>query len=231
MHKIRNALILCAGFGTRLRPITENTPKALVEIAGVAMLDRIVAQIKNAGIEKIYVNTHYLADNLHSYIKDRHPEIIISFEPEILETGGGALNVIQANNIDEMLIVNCDAFFSEDDPFSAFLNKWDAEQDAMLMLKDIEYNGDLSFDGEYLNITKKDYKFVGVYVVSRRIYKNKIVEKFGFGELLFKELNKDKHKIAGFKYHGFWIDIGSHESLRIANSHEKQKAKISNNLS
>ncbi|MCE2993282.1 MAG: NTP transferase domain-containing protein [Candidatus Jidaibacter sp.] len=222
MHNIGHALILSAGFGTRLRPITDNTPKALVEVDGVPMLDRIISQIKRSGINKIYVNSHYLSDKLHDHIKANHTDVVISFEPYILETGGGALKVMQDHNIDEMLIVNCDAFFDVENPFEDFLAHWSAQNLAMLMTKKVISNGDFGFDGEFVNTLNKDYKFLGVYIVSQRIYENKIVEKFGFAELLFKELNKTKHRIAGFEYQGFWLDIGSHESLRIAHSHGKQ---------
>lgn len=84
------AMVLAAGFGTRMRPLSEKTPKPLLEVDGRSMLDRALDHLVNVGVKRAVVNGHYLADQIESHIKKRHDiETIFSYEEDILDTGGG----------------------------------------------------------------------------------------------------------------------------------------------
>ena len=100
---INTGLILCAGFGKRLAPLTDFVPKPLLKVQDKVLLDRSILFLQNCGIKKININTHYLADQIEDFIKkkDYKIKIQIFFEEEILNTGGGIKNMI----IDEEKII------------------------------------------------------------------------------------------------------------------------------
>ena len=88
-HSLRAAMLLAAGLGLRLRPITEKTPKPLVQVAGRTLIDLCLDRVAASGIGKAVVNTHYLAGQVEAHLKRRPDmEIVISHEPELLDTGG-----------------------------------------------------------------------------------------------------------------------------------------------
>ena len=94
--KINPALILCAGFGKRLRPITLKTPKPLIEIKDITMLEKSINLIKEMHISKIFINTFYLKDHFLNFIKNKNFNLdihIIEDGENILDTGGGILNI------------------------------------------------------------------------------------------------------------------------------------------
>ena len=112
---VKKAMILAAGFGTRLRPITNTVPKPLVPVAGRTMLDRSLDLAEAAGITEAVVNVHYLADQIVAHCADRAaPEIRISDETEaILETGGGVVKALPLLGADPFLLLNADTFWVE----------------------------------------------------------------------------------------------------------------------
>ena len=115
--KINTALILCAGYGKRLRPITLDTPKPLLELHNVTMLEKCIQLIKNLGIKKILINTFYLKDHFPKFLKDKNFDIdieIIEDGKEILDTGGGILNLIKHSNEDDFIVFNPDTVWTKE---------------------------------------------------------------------------------------------------------------------
>ena len=115
--KINTALILCAGFGKRLNPITLNTPKPLLEIKDVSMLERCINLIKKLGIQKILINTFYLKDQFSVFLKSKNFNIdikIIEDGEQILDTGGGIQNMIKDSHEKDFLVFNPDTIWSND---------------------------------------------------------------------------------------------------------------------
>ena len=113
--KINTALILCAGLGKRLNPITLNTPKPLLEIKDVSMLERCIHLIKKLGIQKILLNTFYLKDQFSVFLKSKNFNLdikIIEDGEHILDTGGGIQNMIQDSNENDFIIFNPDTVWS-----------------------------------------------------------------------------------------------------------------------
>ena len=107
--KINTALILCAGFGKRLNPITLNTPKPLLEIKDVSMLERCIHLIKKLGIQKILLNTFYLKDQFSVFLKSKNFNIdikIIEDGEHILDTGGGIQNMIKDSNEKDLSLIH-----------------------------------------------------------------------------------------------------------------------------
>ena len=107
--RINTALILCAGFGKRLNPITLNTPKPLLEIKDVSMLERCINLIEKLGIQKILINTFYLKDQFSVFLNSKNFNIdikIIEDGEHILDTGGGIQNMIKDSNEKNFIIFN-----------------------------------------------------------------------------------------------------------------------------
>ncbi len=113
--KINTALILCAGFGKRLNPITLNTPKPLLEIKDISMLERCINLIEKLGIQKILINTFYLKDQFLAFLNRKNFNIdieIIEDGEHILDTGGGIQNMLQNSNENDFIIFNPDTVWN-----------------------------------------------------------------------------------------------------------------------
>ncbi|MBX4159153.1 nucleotidyltransferase family protein, partial [Lactiplantibacillus plantarum] len=108
----RTAMVLAAGLGTRMRPLTDDRPKALVEVGGRALIDHVLDRLADAGVETAVVNVHWFADRLESHLKARRrgPDILISDErAELLETGGGLKKAHPLLGDDPVFVANIDS--------------------------------------------------------------------------------------------------------------------------
>ena len=115
--KIDTALILCAGLGNRLNPLTLKTPKPLLELENISMLERCINLIIKLGIKKILLNTFHLQNQIIEFIKNKKFPIdiqIIEDGEKILDTGGGILNMIKNSNENDFIIFNPDTLWNED---------------------------------------------------------------------------------------------------------------------
>ena len=112
--KVKTALILCAGRGRRLNPLTLKKPKPLLELSNITLLENTINLIKKLGIKKIFLNTFYLKDQIKNYLSSKKFDIsinIIEDGNEILETGGGIRNMINNSNEKNFLIFNPDTIW------------------------------------------------------------------------------------------------------------------------
>ena len=112
--KINTALILCAGFGKRLNPLTLETPKPLIELNNVTVLETCINLIESLGIKNIIINTFYLGEQIHNFLKNKNfkSEIkAIDDGKKILDTGGGILNMLNHSKDDNVLIFNPDTIW------------------------------------------------------------------------------------------------------------------------
>ena len=112
---IDTALILCAGYGKRLNPLTLKIPKPLLKINNITLLENTIELIKNLEIKKIKINTFYLQEEIEKFIKEKNFEIeieVISDGDEILDTGGGILNMIKSSNEQDFLVFNPDTIWN-----------------------------------------------------------------------------------------------------------------------
>ena len=114
--KINTALILCAGFGKRLNPITLNTPKPLLKLNDLTLLDQCIKLILDLGVKKIFINTFYLKDKFYEFFKNHNYNIdieVIEDGGAILDTGGGILNLINQSKDENFLVFNPDTIWSK----------------------------------------------------------------------------------------------------------------------
>ena len=137
------AMVLAAGLGTRMRPLTDDRPKPLIEVSGRTLLDRALDPLVAAGVKRAVVNVHYRADQVEAHLKSRTDlEIILSDErAEVLETGGALAKARHALGEEPVFVVNTDAFWAPMDPapVTAMAEAFDPERmDGLLLLADRE---------------------------------------------------------------------------------------------
>ena len=149
----KTAMVLAAGLGTRMRPLTDDRPKALVEVGGRALIDHVLDRLAEAGVERAVVNVHWFADRLEAHLaaRGRGPAITISDErEELLETGGGLKKAHPLLGDDPIFVANIDSVWMDrsDAPWAEELVRlWDPlKMDACLLLATRE--GTIGFEGD-----------------------------------------------------------------------------------
>ena len=178
------AMVLAAGLGTRMRPLTDDRPKALVEVAGQALIDHVLRRLGESGVERAVVNVHWFAERLESHLAARSsgPEILISDErAELLETGGGLKKAAALLGSDPVFVANIDSVWTDNGaPGDSALNQlarlWNPSiMDAALLLArregaiGFEGGGDffLADDGRLTfrgDATEAPYAYMGVHI-------------------------------------------------------------------
>lgn len=147
----KTAMVLAAGLGTRMRPLTDDRPKALVDVGGRALIDHVLDRLAEAGVQRAAVNVHWFADRLEAHLKarGRGPEIVISDErAELLETGGGLKKARPLLGDAPVFVANIDSvWIDRGDALGDLIRLWDADRmDAALLLARRE--GSIGFEGD-----------------------------------------------------------------------------------
>lgn len=146
MTRITTAMLLAAGLGTRMKPLTDTLPKPLIEVAGRTLLDRVLDKLVAQGVTRAVVNVHYLADKIETHLKarartDKALEIIISDErAELLDTGGGVVKALPLLGDDPFFVINTDVTWATegDDTFARMADAYDPDgMDALLLLAEM----------------------------------------------------------------------------------------------
>lgn len=149
--QIKKAMVLAAGEGRRMRPLTDDRPKPLVEVGGRALIDRAIDRLEAAGIEEVVVNLHYMADMLEAHLSKREsPRIAFSDERDaLLETGGGVRRALPHFGDEPFFVVNSDALWIDPpdgkDNLRAMMDAFDAEVGYLMLVTERE--GSIGFTG------------------------------------------------------------------------------------
>ena len=227
---ITRAMILAAGLGTRMRPLTDNTPKPLVKLNGRPLIDYKLDTIRQSGIKTVVVNVHYLADQIEAHLSSvRDLEIIISDERDMLmDSGGGIHHALPHLGTAPFIVMNADTFWTNDDPKSInqLINLWNGNQmDILLALADrkkavgftgegdfyIESANHLSWRGERANAP---YAFTGEYILKPEIFRDLPDQPFSALTLFDRAMTANR--LYGYELAGHWYDVGTPKSLEQA---------------
>jgi len=221
--RINTALILCAGFGKRLNPITLNTPKPLLEIKDVSMLERCINLIKKLGIKKILINTFYLKDQFSVFLNSKNFNIdikIIEDGEHILDTGGGIQNMIKDSNENDFLIFNPDTIWSNDykDEILKMKKMYFSEKlENILLLAnkklsfDKKLKGDFNLKNNLINKeAEKEFIYIGCQIINKKLFIKEKIENYSILEIWNNLL--DQKKLFGYEsqkdfYHLTDLDI------------------------
>jgi N-acetyl-alpha-D-muramate 1-phosphate uridylyltransferase len=193
--KINTALILCAGFGKRLNPITLDIPKPLLKLNNLTLLDQCIKLIIDLGVKKIFINTFYLKEKFYEFFKNHNYNIDIEVIEDggiILDTGGGILNLINQCNDENFLVFNSDTIWSkkyveEINKMTDFYFSQKIKNLLLLANKDLSFDkdmkGDFDLQNFLVNKKNKNYIYIGCQILNRSIMKNENVTNFSISKI------------------------------------------------
>lgn len=222
----KTAMVLAAGLGTRLRPITDSLPKPLVRVAGRPLIDWVLDRLVAAGIERAVVNTHYLAELIVEHLRRRRDlEIRFSHEPEILETGGGIKQALPLLGPDPFLSVNAKILWlnGREDAIRRLAEAWvDARMDGVLLLQPtvtaVGYDGRGDFvlgpDGRIRRRRELEvapFLFSGVQILHPRLFENSPDGFFSLNLLYDRAI--EAGRLYGIRHDGAWYHVGTPRHL------------------
>jgi MurNAc alpha-1-phosphate uridylyltransferase len=221
----RSAMVLAAGLGTRLRPITDTIPKPLVEINGRSLLDHALDRLALAGVERVVVNVHYKAAMIANHLTSRgHPQIELSEEAELLDTGGGVARALPLLG-EAFFVVNGDVFWldSEDPALLRLATVFDPRaMDAVLLLQrtatavGYEGNGDYFLDPPDKPRRRRErevapYLFAGIQLLHRRLFDWVPGRVFSLVRLFDRA--EAAGRLSAIVHDGEWYHVGTPEGL------------------
>jgi len=233
------AMVLAAGYGKRMRPLTENVPKPMIRLAGRPLIDHVLARLAAAGVREAVVNVHYLPDALEMHLAGRSdpPAIRVRDEREtLLDTGGGAKAALDWLGADGFFIHNSDSVWTEDgtDALTDLAAQWNPDlMDALLLLADARASlgydgfGDFTLDkqGRLQRRAAGEtapYVFAGVSIAHPRLFANSPDGAFSLNPLWDAAIARGR--LFGARLHGEWMHIGTPEALAAAEQRLRDKA-------
>jgi MurNAc alpha-1-phosphate uridylyltransferase len=189
--EINKAIILCAGFGKRVLPLTNTTPKPLLTINNIPLIEYSIKTLKELGVNEIAVNVHHLKQKISSYIKKNYPDIKVFEEEVILDTGGALANAKHFLSDDYFLVLNSDTVWQKNyilDMKALIKNTIQKKFLAGLLLArkdksfDPNLNADFSIENDFLT-NKKNYIYTGFQILNSSLLENKEVRPFSVKEI------------------------------------------------
>ena len=226
--RIDSAMVMAAGLGKRMRPLTATRPKPLVRVAGKALIDHSLDRIEAAGIGHVVVNVHYLADALEAHLSAQRRPFTIAISDErtrLLETGGGMVKALPLLTGDPILIVNSDNIWTDgpQDSIANLARHWDGERmDALLLVirqasaTGHRGKGDFHMDAAGRLSRRRPgrvapFVYTGVQLVSRRFLDGAPDGPFSTNILWDRAI--DAGRLYGVAHMGQWFDVGTPASI------------------
>ena len=223
--KINTAFILCAGFGKRLNPITLKTPKPLLKLKDLTMLERCISMNIELGVKKIFINTFYLEDQINDFLKKNNFAIdiyVIRDGNEILNTGGAILNMMIKSQENDFLIFNPDTlwnknYIDEIKKMESFYSLKKLSNILMLVNKKLSFDSKLLGDFEMKDnhIKKNDNKnfiYIGCQILNKSLFSGYEVKNFPISKI-WNDLLK-KNELNGFESLGKFYHLTDLETFK-----------------
>ena len=238
MSKIKTAMVMAAGHGTRMRPLTNDRAKAMVELGGQPLIGHMLERLTQAGVKRAVVNVHAHADHLNDYLRVQpyNIDIVISDERDaLLETGGGVVKALPLLGEAPILICNIDAIWAEFAPvLPQLIGQWNGDKmDELFLLarRDtaLGYDGQGDFDMDSHGVLTRrsgdsaPYIYAGVEIFKPRLAASFKEEKFSRNLIWNKTLAK--RRVCGAQLSGFWMHVGDPKSRAAAEAVWKQSKR------
>jgi MurNAc alpha-1-phosphate uridylyltransferase len=208
--KINTALILCAGFGKRLNPLTLDIPKPLIKLEDITILEICINLIESLGIEKIIINSFYLKSQIYNFLENKNFKsdiTIVDDGEEILDTGGGILNMLNHTNEENVLIFNPDTIWKKKYLEEIIeMEKLYFSKKIMNMLLlvnkklsfDKNLTGDFELKNDFISKTKdKKYIYTGCQILNKNVFVNYKVKNFSIVQVWNRLI--EKNELYGFE--------------------------------
>jgi len=222
------AMIMAAGLGKRMRPLTATRPKPLIEVGGKALLDHVLEKLRIAGVKKVVVNVHYLAEALEAHLmsRDHGLEVVISDERALLlETGGGLVKAAPLIDSDPFLAANSDNLWIDGpaDTIRLLASQWDdSKMDALLLLvpqaRALNHKGMGDFHMDRTGRLRRrqrshvaPFVFTGIQMVSKRLLRDSPDGPFSTNILWDRAI--EEGRCFGAVHQGLWFDVGTPKSI------------------
>lgn len=223
-------MVFAAGLGTRMRPITDTTPKPLVKVGGRAMIDHMLDRLAEAGVEKAVVNVHWLADQIEERLKGRErPRVIISDEREkLLDQGGGVRKALPELGPGPFFICNTDALWLEG-PRSNLVRlaeAWDPEKMDVLLLVaatatsvGVDWPGDFTMEPDGRLVQREErlvapFVHSGVGIVKPELFEGETRDAFRLAPIFFEAAARGR--LYGLRLEGVWLHVGTPDAIEDA---------------
>ena len=203
--KINTALILCAGYGKRLNPLTLEEPKPLLKINEITLLENSINLIKLLGLKKIIINTFYLKEKIENFISLKKFNLniqIIDDGKKILNTGGGILNMVNSSNDSDFLILNPDTVWNKNyvkviQNMEKFYFSKKFKNILLLANKNLSFDKELKGDFNLLkNVIKKnsqnDLIYTGCQIINKSLFESFLVDNFSISKIWNELINKNE---------------------------------------
>ena len=226
----RTAMVMAAGLGKRMRPLTATKPKPLIEVAGKALLDHVLDRLRSAGVKTVVVNVHYLADAVEAHLASRKHglDVVISDERKLLmETGGGLVQAADLIDSDPFLAINSDNLWIDGpaDTLKLLASHWDdSKMDALLLLVPLARAqnhrgmGDFHMDRQG-RLRRRDksrvapFVFTGIQMLSKRLLRDPPDGPFSTNVLWTRAIAEGR--CFGAVHQGLWFDVGTPRSIKL----------------
>lgn len=226
---VDTAMVMAAGLGTRMRPLTENCPKPLVKVAGKTLLDHVLDKARAAGVSKAVVNVHYLPEQIESHLACHAQDLEVRVSDErdlLLETGGGLVKAAPLIAAEPFYCLNSDAIWTEEgeeDALVRLAKAWDGEKmEGLLLLvpKSRAYchsgKGDFNLDSAQRLVRRgddpqADYVFTGNQLLSHRLLRDAPDGPFSTNRFWDRAIAEGR--LYGLVHQGNWFDIGSPQAI------------------
>lgn len=226
--KISTAMVLAAGLGQRMRPLTDSMPKPMVKLAGRPLIDHVLDRLSEAGITQAVVNVHYCADVLEAHLARRRvpPEIIISDERDgLLDTGGAVVKALPLIGDKPFLLHNSDSTWIEGigRNLDRLIEGWDPERmDSLLLVAlashSLGYNGLGDFSLSPVGLLERRHErdvtpfvFTGVSIAHPRLFKDAPDGPFSINTLWDASIARGR--LYGIRLDGWWMHVGTPDAL------------------
>lgn len=223
------AMVMAAGLGKRMRPLTATRPKPLVDVAGKALIDHALDRLRAAGIGKIVVNVHYLADALEAHLKARATDFQVSISDErklLMETGGGLVQADKLIGADPFLVVNSDNYWVDGpaDTLHLLASLWrDEDMDALLLVVPQARAGNHRGPGDFHmkadgRLTRREkgkvapFVYTGIQMVSKRLLRDTPEGAFSTNILWDRAIAE--RRCFGAVHQGLWFDVGNPAAIK-----------------
>lgn len=224
------AMIMAAGKGTRMRPLTDTKPKPLIEVAGTTLLDHVLDLLRDAGIGRIVVNVHYLAEQIEAHLAShaRDFEVVVSDERALLrDTGGGLVQALPLIGADPFFCINADNWFADTDEHALhrMAAAWDpATMDVLMLVVPTERAGNTQGTGDFDmdhagRLTRegpkrpRPYVWTGIQMLAKAVVADPPDEVFSTN--VFWDRAIAAGRCFGLVHDGAWFDVGYPQAIAL----------------
>ena len=225
---VNTAMIMAAGKGTRMMPLTADRPKPLIEVAGVALLDHVLDHLRKAGVGKVVINAHYRAEQVEQHMADNAADFDVTISDErelLLDTGGGLVRALPLIEDDPFLCVNADNWWTDEgeNAFTRLMDVWNGTSMDVLMLvvplafaNNTQGQGDFDLDAEGRLLRRRPDKkgafvWTGIQMLAKHLIGDPPSDVFSTN--VFWDRAIAEGRCFGLVHQGCWFDVGYPEAI------------------